>query len=154
MILCATRRAIAMGSLKNSITCGTGNLAGFIGEEIVKVVLPEAEHHDTYDYDLVINGATADVKTKRTNVTPLPHYECSIADYNTKQVSDNYIFCRVNEDYTTGWVLGYLPKSEYFQKATFMKQGEVDPRNNYTVKADCWNVPISELYDVNGLDSF
>ena len=38
-----------------------------------------------------------------------------------------------------------LTKEEYFNKATFLKKGDIDPSNNYTVKADCYNVPISEL---------
>ena len=33
-------------------------------------------------------------------------------------------------------------KKEYFEKATFMQKGEIDPSNNYMVRADCYNLKI------------
>ena len=55
-----------------------------------------------------------------------------------------------------GWVLGYMEKEEYFNKATLLKKGQVDPSNNFTVKADCYNLPISKLRtdweELNALD--
>ena len=41
--------------------------------------------------------------------------------------------------------LGVLTKGDYYDKATFLRKGDVDPSNNYTVKADCYNVRIDEL---------
>ena len=44
-----------------------------------------------------------------------------------------------------------LGKDEYFKKATFLKKGDVDPSNNYTVRADCYNLKINELQEgLNG----
>ena len=61
-----------------------------------------------------------------------------------------YAFTRVHKDYSVGWFLGMLNKKEYFDKAVFMKKGSLDPANGYTVRADCYNVPISELRQANG----
>ena len=138
-------RAKEMGNLKNSITKGQGNLAGFVGEQVV------ADYYgftikNTYDYDLVTKGGKkVDVKTKRTTVEPKPYYECSIAAFNTKQKCDTYFFVRVSNDMKTAWILGYKMKDEYFQQAKFLKKGDIDPDNNFTVKADCYNLPIYEL---------
>lgn len=138
--------AVQMGRLHNSITRGQGNIAGFIGEILVRDLF-KGRHENTYDYDLVLpDGATVDVKTKRTSVAPKDHYECSIAALNTKQACDFYAFMRVKNDYSVAWFLGIIPKDEYFDLATFRKKGEVDPDNGYVVKSDCYNLSIAELW--------
>ena len=137
-----------MGKLKNSITKGEGNIAGFIGESIALHVLG-GDIQNNKDRDLILpNGKTVDIKTKRCTSEPLPHYECSVAAYNTVQKCDYYAFVRVeyiNNEYTRGWFLGIIPKEEYFEKARKLFKGQKDGSNWFTVKADCYNLPISEL---------
>ena len=146
MLIKAREKTVEMGKLYNSILRGKGNMSGFIGEQLALKVLGGA-WENTYDYDLKVNDIRIDVKTKQTSVKPLPHYECSIAAFNTKQDCDGYAFVRVLNDFSVGWFLGVLTKQDYFDKATFLKKGEVDPSNNYTVKADCYNVRFDELGD-------
>ena len=42
-------------------------------------------------------------------------------------------------------MLGWLDSDEYFDKATRLNKGEIDRSNGYVVKADCYNVRISDL---------
>lgn len=145
MLLSARDKAAEMGTLNNSILRGSGSIAGFIGEEIAKVVLG-GNLNNTYDYDLVLdNGKTVDVKTKQTSVVPLDTYDCSIAAFNTKQDCDYYCFVRVKNDYTVGWYLGVYDKKKYMKEATFMKKGDIDPSNGYVVRSDCYNIKINQL---------
>ena len=145
MLIAAREKAVEMGKIHNSILKGGGNVAGFIGEQIALSVLG-GEWSNTYDYDMVSpDGKKIDVKTKQTSVEPLPHYDCSIAKFNTKQDCDAYVFVRVKIDFSVGWYLGTLGKQEYFDNARYLKKGEVDPSNNFTVRANCYNVAISEL---------
>ena len=139
-----------MGQLKNSITKGQGNIHGFLGEIIVSKFLG-IEISNTYDYDMVFNNTKIDVKTKRVTTPPKDYYECSVADLNTKQKCDVYVFTRILKDMTKGWILGYLNKEDYFKKATFLKKGMVDPSNGWTVSTDCYNLPISELKGIEEL---
>ena len=142
-----------MGKLRNSITSGEGNLAGFIGEVIVAEIIG-AEHENTYDYDLILqSGKTVDVKTKRTNYPPRTNYDCSVAAFNTKQKCDYYAFVRVKNDLSLAWILGFYDKTEYFKDATFHRKGDFDPDNNFTFKADCYNISISSLEDWSKLTS-
>lgn len=135
-----------MGTLRNSITSGQGNLAGFIGEVILAEML-EAKQANTYDSDLMLdNGKTIDVKTKRTRCKPLGYYECSIAAYNTKQKCDFYAFCRVNNEMTKLWFLGMVDKGRYFEMSRFLKKGARDGDNGFVVKADCYNITIKDLW--------
>jgi len=142
----AIRLSKEMGALRNSITEGEGNIVGFLGELIAQKVLGGMIDH-TYDYDILLDDflTTIDVKTKKTTKTPLPHYACSVAEYNTKQKCDYYCFTRVKDDLQVGWYLGLYKKEAYFKDACRLAKGDLDPDNNFTVKADCYNLPISNL---------
>ena len=145
MLVTARDKAAEMGRLRNSITSGAGNIAGFIGEAIAQQVIGGVLAN-TYDYDLILcNGKTVDVKTKLTSVKPLDSYDCSIAGLNTKQQCDYYAFVRVKNDLSVGWYLGIYPKEQYMLDSVFMKRGNIDPSNGYVVKSDCYNLKINQL---------
>lgn len=151
MVKEAQQKAKELGVLKNSITGGDGNVAGLLGEMVV-VQATGATLSNTRDYDVVrTDGKTADVKTKRCTGKPEPRFDCSIADFNTRQKCDYYIFVRVLKDFSKAWIVGELPKNEYFEKAVFVQQGQFDPSNNWRCKADCYNVPISKLNEVQAM---
>ena len=145
ILLKARDLAEDLGKLHNSITSGQGNVAGFIGELIVADLL-NAKRQNTKDYDLVLpDGSTVDVKTKRTSVEPKTHYDCSVARFSLHQQCDKYAFCRVKNDYTVCWFLGLISHDKYFELARELKKGDIDLSNNYTVKADCFNLSIEDL---------
>lgn len=145
MLIDAKNKSVEMGRLKNSITNGTGNIVGFLGELIAHKILG-GTINNTYDYDLILNDKTkVDVKTKQTGYVPLSSYDCSIAALNIKQNCDYYCFVRVKNDFSIGWYLGVYPKQNYINDAVFMKKGDVDPLNGYIVKSDCYNIKISQL---------
>lgn len=147
----AQRKARAMGKIRNSITRGRGNIAGFLGEYVANEIIG-GQIENTADYDIVYETpsqrTTYDAKTKRCTSEPLPHYECSVAAYNTKQKCDKYVFVRIENikgKWGRAWVLGWLGQEEYFDKARYLKAGLKDPSNGWIVRASCYNVPISEL---------
>jgi hypothetical protein len=145
----ARDKANKLGRLKNSITKGKGNLTGFIGEEIAHVAMG-GEIQNTKNFDIVLeDGRKFDVKSKKCRDEPEPHFDCSVANYNTSQKCDEYIFVRVLNDYSKGWVCGSIAKDDFFRKATFWQQGQWDPRNNWRCKADCYSLPISQLDEVH-----
>jgi len=149
----ARKKAADMGVLKNSITKGDGNIFGFLGELIVAKYLG-LNVTNTYNFDMkLVNGKKIDVKTKATSVAPKLNYECSISAYNTKQICDYYVFCRVSKNLNTGWILGYMPKKEYMAHAVKLSKGDFDPSNNFTVRADCYNMEIGHLLDIDTLKS-
>jgi hypothetical protein len=149
MVNKARKKVKEMGTLKNSITMGMGNLVGFIGEEVAMYVLKKQAanvvHINTFDYDIIANGIRIDVKSKSTSVPPLPHYSNSVANFNTTQDCDVYAFVRVKKDLTTAWWCGVIDKDRFFKDAVFMKKGQLDADNKYVIKADCYNLPISGL---------
>ena len=131
--------------LQGSITRGGGSPAGALGEILVRDMM-DYRQINTKDYDLYTDqGVRIDVKTKRCTSAPKEYYECSIAAHGTRQQCDEYIFVRVLNNLTRAWILGSISKDEYFEKAVRHKKGEVDASNNFTFKADCYNLQISEL---------
>lgn len=146
----AKREASRIGKLKNSITNGDGNLAGIIGE-IIAASEVGGDIVNTYDYDVVADGIRYDVKTKRCTSPPKEYYEVSVADYNTSQMCDRYLFTRVGfRDGVFGhcFILGWMSPPEYYDRARFLRKGDLDGDNGFIVKADCWNLPISELHSI------
>lgn len=150
MVSLAQQKDKEMGTLRNSITKGEGNVVGFLGEIIANSVL-KGRIENTYEYDIILsNGTTVDVKTKKTTAQPKPSYDCSVAAFNTKQKCTVYCFVRVHSDLKKGWVLGMYDKKDYFTDAIFLQRGDVDPSNNYTVKSDCYNMKIQDLQPLEG----
>ena len=123
MFLTAREKAV-VGKLNNSILNGGGNLAGFIGEQIVLSVLG-GEWINTYQYDLIIDGYKVDVKTKQTSVKPLPHYECSITEnkFKIKIVTTTHSLGLKKILVLVGILV--LEKREYFQQAKYLKKGKL-----------------------------
>ncbi len=144
----AWKKAREMGTLKNSITGGGGNIAGFLGEQVANEVL-KGEVTNTYDYDIVGKGGVRyDVKTKRCTSQPRDYYDCSIAALQTKQDCDHYVFVRIeniNGKWGRAWVLGSYDKESYFKDARFLQEGQIDGDNNFRVRADCYNIAIKDL---------
>lgn len=150
----AETKAAEMGSLKNSITDGEGNYAGFLAEEAVKsyLGLPLGTRENTFDYDFIYCGLKMEVKCKRTTVVPKPDYEASVAAYNTRQKCDYYVLTRAFLPHKI-FIMGYLTKEEYYKKARFLKEGTRDGNNGFIVKKDCYNIfyqdtlPLSNLIE-------
>jgi hypothetical protein len=147
--------ATELGKLNNSITSGDGNLAGFYGEVAVAYYFSkkgcEVSHSNTYDYDLIVDGKTIDVKTKRCKSPPKPTYDCSVANFNTTQKCDYYLFTRVMND--TVYLLGNIHKERFRTESVFHKKGETDSNfvggKPFRFHADCWNIRIDQLKNFN-----
>ena len=157
MISRARQNSEDLGLLRNSILMGLGNFTGFIGEEVVKhffkynAFVHPLDCENTKDYDIIYNGKKYDVKTKLRKDDPKPEWDCSIAAYNTVQKCDGYIFVSLVKDQNYAWILGYMPKEEYFSMATYWPKDKYDPSNGYKVRASCYNLKIKDLKDIQEL---
>jgi len=140
----ARQLAADMGALHGSIEDGDGNFAGLLAELAFCDVF-DAERSATYERDVVRNGVSIDVKTKRRSVRPEPEYEASIADYNTEQDADGYYFTSYNTETNVLSLLGYIGTDDYYNQSEFHKAGEIDEDNDFEFKADCYNLEYKHL---------
>ena len=150
MIKDAVEWAAELGSLNNSITGGDGNFAGRLGELALAQHLNALRVQDDYWYDLMHDGDTIEVKTKRRSVDPQMHYDVSVAKTSTHQQPDRYAFMSVTLDgrrVKNIWLCGFIDRDEFFKKARLMRKGKVDKSNGFKTHADMYNLEISELHD-------
>lgn len=144
----ASKRAQELGTLNRSIREGEGNLIGFLGEEILSFYYNMVPAN-TYDYDLILDDTwRIDAKTKEVTTEPKPEYECSLGTYY-KQNCDFFVFLRILNTLDKGWILGYSTPEEYYRQATLHKKGDLDTSNNFVFKSDAYNLPISQLFEIN-----
>ena len=156
ILMRASERAARMGVIANSITGGEGNLAGFVAEETLVQLIPDAFLIDgNPNFDIVIgNDLTFDVKTKRTTVIPRANYECSIATTSLHQNCDGDVFCRYVVNSNCLYLCGWIGQQAYFDSSKFLKKGDVVDNNNFTVKQDCYNLPIGSLSEMSLMQPF
>ena len=138
-----------MGDLGlGSILRGGGNIAGFIGEIVIRDYLG-AKQDNTYQHDLIFHGLSLDVKTKRCSNAPRPDYDASIK--NPGQSCDLYVFCRVLYNLEKCYCMGYITRRQYLKQADRKLKGDYDESNDFEFKASCYNLAYSELKPIERL---
>lgn len=138
-------------NIRNSITEGKNRFIGCLGEVAVKKHLQsmgsDVSYIGDYEFDLLSNGKRLEVKTKACSSKPLDHYECSVANFNSDQDCDYYVFTRCKNE--SIYLCGYISPDEFKERAVFMKKGDEDTNivrgKKFKIRADCYNLPISSL---------
>ena len=164
----ARTKAKKLGGIKNSILKGGGNAAGYLGEEAVasyikaKIISCD-EGNDKYDYDIWSNDERRiEVKTKRRTVEPKDYFDVSIAKTSVHQRPDLYIFVSIefeNMKIVKGkrnyfgikniWIVGQAEPEDYFSRANIWRAGDIDKRNGFKTHVDMYNLPISEIDELD-----
>jgi hypothetical protein len=144
------------GALRDSITQGRSNIYGALGEVLFSAdySLDGWRHQPSRDYDFIHpHFGTVDVKTKRTTATPQSFWNCSVAGTSTHQKCDYYFFIRIHESLDRAWMLGWLPRDEFFQRGVYRKKGDLDETSDrgWRYRADCWNVRVDGLRPLRAL---
>ena len=153
MVKSAKAKAKNLGKINNSILKGKGNLAGYLGEEIVASyikakIISNDEGEEKYNHDLVKGKKKIDVKTKRRTVPPRDFYDASVAKTSRHQNPDLYIFVSIQfkgSKPVKAWICGQKESKEYFEKSTFYAKGDTDPSNGWKDSTDCYNLPYKNL---------
>lgn len=139
-----------LGAHKNNYRSSPDSMiTGYLGEVVFSTVI-DAENKNTYDYDFVKDGKTIDVKTKRVKGKPQDYWQVSVFSYNTKQKCDYYAFVQVNTEYTKGWVIGCVPKTDFLAKAYLVKKGVKQP-NGLIPKQDSYNLTVGDIEEMTEL---
>lgn len=168
MVYRAHAKATALGNIRNSITEGVGNIAGYLGEEILAPhigahLMSCEEGDEKYGYDIITDdGLRIEVKTKRRTVKPLGKYDASVAASSAHQKPDLYAFMSLEcgpalpreskddpikyDGVKTAWLCGFMKGKEYMGRATFREEGWYDMVNRFQAHCDMWNLGYQFLY--------
>lgn len=155
-IVSACAEAERIGALKRSILLGKGNKTGILGElSVVRYFGNDAAVRvSTYDYDILINGITFDVKTKRRTVAAKLEYNAAIPEYQLKQKCDYYLFTslRIAGGWPVGITLcGWIGKSDFVKKSKLVQAGSRDESNDWYCSMDCLVLPYRDLLPIEDL---
>ena len=111
---------------------------GYIGEQIVKHAFSNLEFSTSDDYDLVYLGKKFDVKSVGCNSFPEPFHVGTVFNDETKKDIDFYIFTRIKNDNSLGWITGFISKDDFFKKADTIKAGTKN--NNFTYEHNRYTI--------------
>lgn len=129
-------------------------LIGYIGEQIIMNYLNIETDSDTFDFDLLYNGKKLEVKTISCKFKPLPHYWCTVNSHDLngvhKQTADYYIFLRILNDKSKGWILGGMTCKNFFEKGKFVPKGTDFGKFKF-YKANATILPINQLVAIEQL---
>jgi hypothetical protein len=150
MVSEALERAAQVPLLRNSDTNGHGQKIAALSDLMVqKTWGGRIMSNKSYDFDWISPKLFLfEIKAKERNVVPQPWYNCAVKDYNTAQKCDYYLFTSIFGDYSRGWILGYIKKEKFYEKATFFAGGEVDPDprgDRYVFPSSCYNLKVEDL---------
>lgn len=101
---------------------------GYLGEEMVMSFLNVKKPDDNYEYDILFRNIKLEVKSIGCNTTPNDTYLATVnscdLDGVHKQKADYYVFTRVLNDLSKGWLMGYISCTEFFEKGVYKKKGD------------------------------
>lgn len=131
-------------------------LIGYLGEEIIRDYLGLKSLDDDYQYDLVYNGHRIEVKSVSCKFKPRLDYLCTVNSHDLsgvhKQQADFYVFTRIINDMSEGWILGFVPCSEFFEKGKFVEKGSTVIPGVKFWKANATVLPISGLIPIQNIN--
>lgn len=149
-----------------SIENGKGRFYGFLGEEIVKEYMPGLVQENTKDHDFRFKNFTFDVKTKTRKEAPKPYYDATVDQSASHQKPFFYIFVQIlaphllikknaeeirEVPYKTAWILGFMPRTMFYNKARHFTAGQVDPSNGIKYRDSIYLVRCDQLLDAKKL---
>lgn len=134
--------------IKNSYTKGERIFDGCLGEQVVCKFL-NTTTNNTFDYDILYNDISIEVKTK-TCKNPEYHMSYTVYESSTHQKNDIYAFVRLLEDFSKGYVCGFIPRDLFYKQAKFMDVGDIDPvkykGQNFVIKKQRWQLADGMLH--------
>ena len=161
MIKAAEFKLNNIGSISTSELSKFGSekdriLFGYIGERMVMDFLDLSIDIDDYQYDLMWYNHKIEVKAISCKFKPPEHFLATVNSHDLngvhKQQADIYIFARIKNDKSIGWLVGYLPCNEFFLKGKFIPKGTQIADGVEFTKANATVLPISELCPIEYLN--
>ena len=130
-------------------------LVGYVGEFMVMEHLKVDDGDDDYEYDIIYRNKKIEIKSISCKFKPHLDYLCTVNSFDPngmhKQDADYYIFTRIKNDLSEGWILGFIKCKEFFEKGLFVKKdSNVIPGVRFS-RANATTLPIIELNPIENI---
>lgn len=137
----------SFNNLNNSITKGENKIFGALGEVVVFDYYQskglDVSSNSTYDYDMLVGGFKTEVKTiKVKNYSNIA--KAKVCAKNIFQKCDYYYFVQVAADMSKAWLLGYMPRGQFYREAVFKAKGDLDT-DSFVFSEDCYIMSVNQL---------
>jgi hypothetical protein len=137
----------SFNNLNNSITKGENQIFGALGEIVVFDYYQnkgfDVNFNSTYDYDMLVGGFKTEVKTKKVK-TYSEIVKATVCAKNIHQKCDYYYFVQVAADMSKAWLLGYMPRGQFYREAIFKAKDDLDT-DGFVFTEDCYNMNVNQL---------
>jgi len=126
------------------------DLTGALGEIAFQQLCPSAIRISDNDFeaDFIAFGKRVDVKTKKRKGRMLPEWEVSVAQYDKDKNCDQYAFYNFSINDQKVEFLGIIDKSDFWNNATILQEGDFDPSNAFFCRKQCANLSLKELHKI------
>lgn len=152
---------------KNSITKGSGRLAGFLLEEIfveryhMTLNRKPPKNFDDPDcfwhYDAISRWllGKVEIKAKRRSCPARDYFNGTVSAHFTRQLCDYYVFGSVLYDLSLAEVCGIMRPKDFYARATKAYKGDIDPESPWwdpwRWKGDCFNLHYDQMQQMPDL---
>lgn len=127
-------------------------LIGYIGELMVMEYLKVEHVDDEFDFDIIYKAKKLEIKSISCKFRPHLDYLCTVNSYDLdgvhQQESDYYVFTRIINQMTKGWILRYIGCKEFFKRGEFIKKGSIVVPGVKFWKANATVLPINQLNSI------
>jgi hypothetical protein len=125
-------------------------MTGYLAEVAIKHTIHILRYSDEVQYDFKSQkNKTFDSKSQGCNFKPHIDYIGTLYEDQQNREVDYYIFSRVKNDFSVAWLCGFIPKSEYLQKAEFITKGT--RVKNITYDTSRFALEYQNLYKIDYL---
>tara|TARA_B100002019_G_scaffold207167_1_gene179902 strand:- start:1198 stop:1728 length:531 start_codon:yes stop_codon:yes gene_type:complete len=121
-------------------------MTGYLAESCIHNTFPSIKYSDDYSVDFILDNKTIDSKAQGCNSKPLDFYSATLYEEQRNRDTDYYIFSRIKNDFSKGWICGIASKQKFFQLATLKPAGT--KTNNFTYDQSRYELQYKNLGDM------
>lgn len=121
-------------------------MTGYLAEACIHSLFPEIKYSESYDVDFVFMNKTIDSKAQGCNSKPMPHYSATLYEEQKTRDVDYYIFSRIKNDFSVGWICGIISKRKFFQSSILKPAGT--KTNNFTYDESRYELEYAKLGNI------
>jgi len=136
----------------------TQQYTGIVGEcAVYKSLgrdLPKYNHGSLIE-DIIINDKKVDIKTMGRTVDMRDFYVHNFVGYQKDSANDILLAVSINKNSGNIQICGWLPKTDFLNKAEFFDKGTIRTRSNntsFTTQAPLYELKNSSLNEINSIE--
>jgi hypothetical protein len=127
-------------------------LFGYLGEQMVMSILDIKHDDDDFNFDLMYRQRKLEVKSISCKFKPPQHFLCTVNSFDLsgvhQQEADYYVFCRILNNKSLGWILGFIGCKDFFKFGTFVQKGSTAFPGQRFDKANATILEINKLKSI------